>query len=349
MTEQIEIQRKSFRPINHDTLAWKLFLVYDIFMMVIIVINLFCLCANALLLSNFGAWLFDLMQMSQILAFYKSDLHPWVVKTESWFITFLIVELAVRWFIAIIHKHHQRWFFFPFIHWYEVLAIIPYLRFLRLIRAGIIAYRLHELGYKVLPSRWVKRGYFYYNLVMEELSDRVVITVIDSIKKELDTSSTHKKIIHDLVNHHRNMFATTVAEVLQETLATELKIQQQTISNGVGQVVIKAIEDTPELTQLLRLIPIVGGRIEQQIHSIGQRLGENITQGLIDPFVVGTPQKPNPQFLLISNKLSQLNIENAALEQLVESVVYESLDSLRKQVAVKQWQLELKKNDLPKE
>lgn len=349
MTEQIETPRKSFRPINHDTLAWKLFLVYDIFMMAIIVINLFCLSANALLLSNFGAWLFDLIQMSQLLTFYKSDLHPWVVKTESWFITFLIVELAVRWFIAIIHKHHQRWFFFPFIHWYEVLAIIPYLRFLRLIRAGIIAYRLQELGYKVIPQRWVKRGYFYYSVVMEELSDRVVITVIDSIKKELDTSSTHKKIIHDLVNHHREMFATTVAQVLQETLAKELKTQQQTISDGVGQVVIKAIEDTPELTQLLRLIPIVGGRIEQQIHSIGQRLGENITQGLIDPFVAGTPEKPNPQFVLISNQLSQLNIENAALEQLVESVVYESLDSLRRQVAVKQWQLELEKNDPPKE
>ncbi len=349
MTDQIKTSRKSFRPINHDTLAWKLFLVYDIFMMAIIIINLFCLCANALLLSNFGAWFFDLVQMPQILAFYKSDLYPWVVKTESWFITFLIVELAVRWLIAIIHKHHQRWFFFPFIHWYEVLAIIPYLRFLRLIRAGIIAYRLHELGYKVIPYAWVKRGYFYYNVVMEELSDRVVITVIDSVKKELDTSSTHKKIIHDLVNHHREMFATTLAQVLQETLAKELRTQQKTISDGVGQVVIKAIEDTPELTQLLRLIPIVGGRIEQQIHSIGQRLGENITQGLIDPFVAGTPQQPNPQFVLISNQLSQLNIENGALEQLVESVVYESLDSLRRQVAVKQWQLELDKNDQSKE
>ena len=47
--------------------------------------------------------------------------------------------------------------------------------------------------------------------------------------------------------------------------------------------------------------------------------------------------------------MSQLNIENNALEQLVESVVYESLESLRKQVAVKQWQLELEKNDQLKE
>lgn len=334
---------------NYNTPAWKLFLIYDIFMMVIIIVNLVCLCLNAFLLSHFADWLFNEIHLPQLLSFYKTDLHPWVVKTESWFITFLICELLLRWFIAIIHKHHKRWFFFPFIHWYEVLAIIPYLRFLRLIRAVIIAYRLEELGFKVIPENWKKTALFYYRVVMEELSDRVVITVIDSIRHELDTSSSHKKIIHDLVDHHREMFAQTLAQVLQESLATELKNQQANITDNVGQIVSKAIADTPELTKLLRLIPIVGSTIEHQIQSIGQRLGENITQGLIDPFVAGNAKQPNASFELIAEKVSQMNIENQALEQLVESVVYESLESIRKQVKIKQWQLVLEKNDQAKE
>lgn len=349
MTEQIDKGNEGFQAIRHDTTGWKLYLMYDIFMMAIIIINLFCLCANAFLMSNFAESFFNFLHISQFLAYYKSTLLPWVNLTESWFIAFLIAELSVRWFIAIIHKHHARWFFFPFIHWYEILAIIPYLRFLRLIRAGIIAYRLQELGYQVIPAGLIKRFNFYYHLVMEELSDRVVITVIDSVKKELDTSSTHKKIIHGLVDHHRVMFANTLTDILQESVATELQAHRQLIADNVGQIVIKAIEDTPELTQLLRLIPIVGSRIEHQIHSIGQRLGENITHGLIEPFVEGSSSQPNDQFKLIAEKISQLNIENHALEQLVESVVYESLESIRTQVAVKQWQLELEKNDQVKE
>ncbi len=337
------------RHIRHDTPGWKLFLAYDIFMMFIIVFNLFCLCANAFLMSNFGNWFFDTVNLPQVLQYYKTDLHPWVIKTESWFITFLIVELLVRWLIAIINKHHARWFFFPFIHWYEILAISPYLRFLRLIRAGVIAYRFHEMGYKVIPDSIMKRVLFYYRVVMEELSDRVVITVIDGVIQELDTSSSHKKIIHDLVDHHRDIFAKTVAEVLQESLATELNAQRHLITNNVGQIVRQAIEDTPQLTQLLRLIPIAGGMIENQIQNIGQQLGENITQGLIQPFTEGSPSNPNAMYQLISTKLSQLNIENQRLEQLVESVVYESLESLRKQVAVKQWQLEMNKNDQAKD
>lgn len=349
MAEQQDLSPQGSSSQQHNRWSWKLFLVYDIFMMLIIVINLFCLGVNALLMSNFATWLFELLQLQALLDFYRTDLHPWVIITESWFISFLVAELLLRWLVAIIYRHHRRWFFFPFVHWYEILAIVPYLRFLRLIRAGVIAYRLQELGYQVVPAKLLKRLNFYYRVVMEELSDRVVITVLDSIKKELDTSSTHKKIIHDLVNHHRDMFATTLAQVLQESLATELQRQQQHISQSVGQVVVQAIENTPQLTQLLRLIPLVGGRIEQQVQSIAQQLGENITSGLIQPLSSGNKQQPNAIFQEVSEKISQINIENPALEQLVESAVYESLESLRKQVAVKQWQIEMEQHQSVKQ
>lgn len=349
MTDQAPHSHQSQSTATANSAGWKLFLIYDIFMMIIIVVNLFCLCLNAFLMSNFGAWFFDQIQLNYVLEFYKTSLHPWVIKTESWFITFLIIELFIRWFIAIINKHHARWFFFPFIHWYEILAIIPYLRFLRLIRAGVIAYRLYQMGYKVFPENIQKKAIFYYGVIMEELSDRVVVTVIDGIKQELDTSSSHKQIIHNLVDHHRELFSKALAEVLQESLATELKAQQNHITQNVGQIVRQAIEDTPQLTQLLRLIPIAGSMIENQIQNIGQQLGENITQGLIHPFTQGSVTQPNTTYQLISEKISQLNIENHTLEELVESAVYESLDALRKQVIIKQWQVALEKKDQEKD
>jgi hypothetical protein len=69
----------------------------------------------------------------------------------------------------------------------------------------------------------------------------------------------------------------------------------------------------------------------------------------VQPFTQGSVQNPNATYQLISTKLSQINIENQHLEELVESVVYESLESLRKQVKVKQWQIELEKNDQVKD
>lgn len=345
MTQQDTDKNSKYNYVNPNSKFFKLFLIYDIFMVFIIVFNLFCLGMNFFLMSNIGEGFFNTIHLYSVLEFYRSYLHPWVITTEAWFIIFLIVELAIRWLLSIIQKHHARWWFFPFIHWYEIVAIIPHFRFLRLFRAGIIAYRLHELGYKVVPDSIRLKAIFYYRVVMEELSDRVVITVIDGIKHELDTSSSHKKIIHDLVDHHRQLFTVTLSSMLQESLAKALQQQQPIITQKVGHIVNQAIEDTPELTQLLRLIPIVGSRIEQQIQSIGQRLGENITAGLIEPFTVGSFERPNENYLLIAEKVSQLNIDNQYLEELVESVVYESLEAIRKQVKVKQWQQTLNEYD----
>lgn len=345
MTQQDSKQNSKYNLVNPNSKFFKLFLVYDIFMVFIIVFNLFCLGMNFFLMSNIGEWFFNTIHLAGVLEFYRSYLHPWVIITEAWFIIFLITELAVRWAIAIVNKHHARWWFFPFIHWYEILAIIPHLRFLRLFRAGIIAYRLHELGYKVVPDNIRIKALFYYSVVMEELSDRVVITVIDGVRQELETSSSHKDIIHELVDHHRQLFTIALSSVLQESLAKTLQAQQPIITQKVGIIVNQAIEDTPELTQLLRLIPIVGGRIEQQIQSIGQRLGENISAGLIEPFTNGSVNQPNENYVFIAEKVSELNIDNKYLEELVESVVFESLAAIRKQVKVKQWQQTLREYD----
>lgn len=350
MKQDDQITSPTFSFVKKGTWGWKVALGYDIFMMVLIIINLFCLSANAILMSDFGGWLFDFIHLPELLQFYRNSLRPWVIITESWFTSFLVIELLVRWAIAIIAQHHKRWFFFPFIHWYEILSIIPQLRFLRLLRAGAIGYNLYQHGYKVIPDAWYRRAKFYYHMLLEELTSRIVLTVLDGIKRELSTSTTHKKLIEDLVAHHRDMFATALADILQESLGKELQAQKIMIAENVGDIVNRAIEDTPELTQLLRLIPIVGGRIEQQIQSIGQRLGENITLGLIEPFAYGHKNEKNLAYLEISNKISQIQFENNThVEKLVESAVFESLEAIRKQVKVKQWQQILEQHDQVKQ
>ncbi|MEJ2898301.1 preprotein translocase subunit SecA [Acinetobacter sp. NS-4] len=350
MKQNDQITPPTFSFVKKGTWGWKVALGYDIFMMVLIIINLICLSGNALLMSDFGGWLFNFIHLPELLQFYRTALRPWVIITESWFTSFLVIELLVRWAIAILGQHHKRWFFFPFIHWYEILSIIPQLRFLRLLRAGSIAYNLHQHGYKVIPSSWYQRANFYYHLVLEELTSRIVITVLDSIKHELSTSTTHKKLIEDLVAHHREMFATALADILQESLGKELQAQKIMIAENVGDIVNRAIEDTPELTQLLRLIPIVGSRIEQQIQSIGQRLGENITLGLIEPFAHDHKNEKNLAYLEISNKISQIQFENNThVEKLVESAVFESLEAIHQQVKIKQWQQILEQHDQVKE
>lgn len=66
-----DVTSSSFKFVRKGTWGWKIALIYDIFMMVLIVINLFCLSANAILMSDFGQWLFDFIRLPEVLQFYK--------------------------------------------------------------------------------------------------------------------------------------------------------------------------------------------------------------------------------------------------------------------------------------
>lgn len=316
----------------------KVLLGYDIAMMVLILVNLFCLASDGILTSDFALWFANLVNLTSWLNEYITHLHPWVEETEHWFTLLLIVELFIHWAIAIYHKTYPRWFFFPFVHWYEVLAIIPQLRFLRLFRAGVIAYRLHQLDSPIIPKSIYYKAEFYYFLILEELTRRIVLTVILGVERELQQNGALRTIIHDMLDQHRQLFAETLSELLQKSLATALHEQQRLMSVNVGKIVNQAIENTPELHQMLRLFPVIGGRLEQQIQSIGQRLGENITQGLIEPFVEKSDDIANQTYQLIAQKTSETNLNTDKLNQLVQSVIFESLEIVRKQLKMKKWQ-----------
>ena len=323
------------------TRAWRVFLVYDILMMFFILINLIIIATDSFLFTHIGFAIANFIGQADWVIAYQQNLHPLVKHIDEWFTLFLITELMLRWLVAIIFRQHQRWFFFPFIHWYEFIAVIPTFRALRLLRTVVIGYRLYQLGYKVMPDNWLKKGLFYYQLVMEEITDRVVLTVLDNVERELKTHSSGA-LVKQLIEQHRPQLNSAVAEILQQNLATALQAQQKTIMDGVGNIVTKAIAETPELHNILRLFPVVGSRLEQQIQSIGQRLGENITAGLIEPFIQPAHTKvANPALQTAANYIGQININQPELEALVESLVFESLNTIRTQVKIQNWKLDM--------
>lgn len=330
MTTQTHAPEQEFRR-----RTW-LSIGYDSLLMILILINLFCLATDAILMSDFMLWLSHLLTLNAPLTWYKTHLHDWVEITENWFTLLWLTELLIHWAVSIYRKTYPRWFFYPFYHWYDVLALIPQLRFLRLFRAGVIAYQLHQLGY--FPKRWYKWGEFYYSLILEELTDRIALTMIRGVERELIRNSVLKQTINDMLDKHRQLFATTLAELLQESLGKALQQQQRQMSYNVGQIVNQAIENTPELHQMLRLLPVIGGRLEQQIQSIGQRLGENITQGLLQPFVESSEQHANQTYQMIAEQASQTPLDSEQISTLVQSVIFDSLEIVRKQVKSKHWE-----------
>lgn len=309
-------------------------LVYDVMMVILILVNLFFLAVEYTLNARFG----EIIHLMNMLGMSASD-QLWFKDTISYanafFTLFLIVELSIRWIIAIVQKQYYRWFFFPFVHWYEVLGCLAIFRPLRLLRVVVIAYRLYLLGYPILPRSWIRKGQFYYELVLEELSDRIVMRVIDGISSELKQNKTHYLLIEKIIDTHRPLLIKALLEVLEKNLPNAIHKNQLIISQYVAGAVERSLQNTPELQQILNLMPVVGSVLSHRLDAIGARLGENLALELIHPLT----QLPNPIYAEVANQVGNLHMQNLELEALIDSIVLDALQVVRDQVAIQQWKV----------
>lgn len=333
----IEKMNKS-SSVEEKPSRWKL--VYDIMMLIATVMDLLLLGLDMLLMSNFTNEVTSWFGGVGWITVYQEEWHQLIRTFGGFFTIFLIVELCVRWLISIYQKRYYRWFFFPFAHWYEVLGCSPQLRILRLLRAGVIGYRLYQLGYQILPKNWIKTGIFYYEMLMEEISDRVILTAVDNIRNEI--ASTNGQLVQSVINKHRHEIEAVIVEVLHQEVtpllnnnAQNTSIFIQPLAKQVGVAIQQSLMETPELRRIIRMIPIAGGMIESQLLSIGQHIGENFTITLSKNL---TQQDTLMEvYKQIAKGIAHVDTSNPALEKLVGNIIMDSLLALENQVKVQQW------------
>ncbi len=313
---------------------------YDIVMLLVISVDLVIISIDLLLMSQFAIQLAEWLGFADAIEHYAETVHPVLKLVGGGFTIFLITELLLRWVFAVVHKKHLRWFFFPFVHWYEVLGCFPQLRALRLLRAVVIGLRLYRLGYQVLPQSWIDSGKFYYELVLEEVTDRVILTATDTIRKQLSGENAKQNLIDKTINKNRPAIEAMLTSLLQQELAPKLEHVAQSLfikelSRQVGIAVQEAVAKTPELRRYLRLIPIAGKLIEAELQTIGQQIGENLVLTLSTQLT----ETANTEVLIgiITETITTINVHNPALEALIIGIIDDSLTAFEEQVKVQQW------------
>lgn len=319
----------------------RLKLTYDIVMIIAISIDLLLISIDAILMSSFSVNAANWLTIGDWLTWYQSTLHEPLRTAGGFFTVFLIAELLLRWAVAIKQQIYYRWFFFPFVHWYEVLGCFPQLRALRLFRVVIIGRRLYQLGYQVLPQPWLNRIKFYINLLLEELSDRVILTTIHSYREQLTDAKMQQSLIQSTIGRNRAEIEAALLSLLRQELAPQLKkltgqsVAGQLIASEVGSAIQDGLTNTPELHRLLRMIPIAGSLIEAQLLQIGHNVGENVVHSInarlldserIDSLMAG-----------IARSVAHINTDNSALETLIANIIADSLAEFEAQIKVQQW------------
>ena len=251
---------------SHQT-GW---LITDILMLGLLFINLALIIFDSMYETVFirQAILVVIPNLEQV----YQPVHENFLLIDLGFISIFLTEFFVRWFFAVKNKDFLRWYFFPFIHWYDLVGCIPLgsTRIFRFLRVFSIFYRLHK--YKIIDLnqyRIIQVVKFYYQALVEELSDRIIVKVLSDLQSELKGGTPIlDEISNKILASRKQVLVRWTSTVLNHAgKSIESELEQENLRNHIERSVAKAIHNNSNISSL-NLVPILGGKVEELLQEM---------------------------------------------------------------------------------
>ena len=265
-------------------------LLIDLSMLFLLILNLLWILFDSLFAAEFIQS--GLYSLSPVIVDSYQPIHANFAIIDLIFVGIFLSEFCIRWVAAVMRKEYLRWYFFPFIHWYDLVGCIPLsgARIFRFLRVFSILYRLQK--YKIIDLRntaLFRFLFFYYDVFVEELSDRIVVKVLSDAQKDIAAGSP-------LIDDITNKVLAKRQHVLSEWIAAMMvhmgdsiadKEHGQTVREHVQQSVGHAVRANSQVSTL-RLLPVMGGTIERTLENA---VTDIVTQSIIKLLQDITPDK----------------------------------------------------------
>jgi len=328
MTEQVVARQARRRDQLHA--AWEAFIV------LLVCINLSLILFDSLFaLQPVSAVLADLAP--ELHARYQQSVHANFQYIDLGFVAIFVLDVLLGWTVALFERRYARWYYYPFAHWYDVLGCIPLagLRWLRVLRVGALLIRLQRLGLVDMRG-WAIYGLFsrYYYLLIEELSDRVMVRLFGRLQQEIGASDDlSRRLLQEVVRPRKQRLLNDISRRLQDMLETGYRDNRGAIEGYVSQLIHQALQNNPEMHNLRRL-PL-GNRLASTLDDALSDIAARLLQGAVEGM-------RGPQFQALAGNLAdeffdawvyQDENTDLALEELLVDVI----EVLKQQVLDRRW------------
>ncbi|MEQ9544857.1 MAG: hypothetical protein RIK85_02490 [Marinobacter sp.] len=260
------------------------------------------------------------------------------------FVSIFLTEFFLRWGYAVKASVYDRWYFYPFIHWYDLVGCIPVgsFRFLRVLRVISIIYRLHQ--YKIIDVTSM-RAYqfvnFYYEAFMEELSDRIVLKVLSGVQQEVKRGSPlFERIQHDIVYPRKDMLTDWISQRVAQAAQEGYVPNRGALRSYLEDRVDSALKQNLELSRL-KYLPVVGPTIQETLEEAVGDIVANVIHQILEDLASAS----NHAFIediinVFMPDPADARAQSTANEALI-NLILEILDAVKAQVRVKHWREEL--------
>ena len=258
------------------------------------------------------------------------------------FVAVFLSEFIFSWILAIIQKIYHKWFFYPFLHWYDLIGCIPVgsLRFVRILRVFSILVRLQNLKIIDLTNTYIFSNLKkYYSIVVEEISDRVVVNVLEGFQEEISSGGpVVDNIINEVIRPKKALLVEWISRRLEHALERDVLIRKNEIEDYVETLITESLGKNTEL-KTIELLPVLGKKITETIESaITNIINSIIEKGLTDLASYKNRAIVKDATDLVINSIEHKD-EESDLNEIFSNISIEVIEIIKKQVQIQKWKL----------
>jgi hypothetical protein len=258
------------------------------------------------------------------------------------FVAVFLSEFLFSWILAVVQKVYHKWFFYPFLHWYDLIGCIPVgsLRFLRILRVFSILIRLQNLKIIDLSDTYIYTSLKkYYGIVVEEVSDRVVVNILEGVQEELSSGGpVVDSIINEVIRPKQDLLVEWISRRLGMALERDVLIRKQEIDAYVKKLISESLQESSEL-KTIRQMPVMGKMITESIeNAISNIINKIIEKALTDLASNKNRELVNDVANVIINSIEHKD-EESDLNEIFSDISVEVIEIIKKQVQIQKWKL----------
>lgn len=333
-------RRPMLRRPARATLEWA-GLIWDIGVMFLVTLNLVLIVFDTLFVAETFANMVGVVSPA-FRSWYADSVHEHFITIDLYFVAVFLFDVLLGWSVAIWQRTYHRWFFYPFVRWYDVLGCIPLagFRWLRVLRVIALGVRLQRLG-MIDVRNWRVYAFLkkYYDILVEEVSDRVVVNVLDGVQEEVHSGGGElsRRVITDVVQPRKQQLVGAVRTRAERAVTRAYESNREEIQGYVANLVDRAVAGNTAIAGLER-IPMLGTAVTRSIEwairdAVNNVLDEAVAGLDSDEFDTMVQNVADSVFELLLD-------EEAASDPEVTRAMVEVIDLLKEQVRVQRWKEE---------
>ncbi len=342
------IDMQKLRSADSSHLFWM-----DLTMLIIVFFNLMYLFFGFLFQFNFfSSFVYHLS--ADFHHWYATAIFPYIFRFDLIFVLIYAAELLFRWVRSILRKKYEYWWFYPFVHWYDVIMCIPILKgfnFFGIVRVFGLVYRLQRLGVFDLTKTYVfKQSTMVSEIMVEEVSDRVIAKMISMMQNEVNQGSpVLEKIVTNVVKPKEDVIVNYLSSRVGEAMNLSYTQYRGELKLYIERIISQSVNEN-NTVDALRYIPGLGKVFQEML----DKAVADITFNTIDKLMKDVINPNNTRGIkevthgLIETFLDKDHPESQELNTMIIGIINDSLEEVKRSVLVKEWKIRQLEEDKKK-